>query len=281
MPPENYKVIKIFNNNVVLAQHFNKEKVLIKKGLAYNKKCGDYIDYNTSLEKIFTIENSETSEKFNQLITRIDENLVGICEEIICMISSELNEKLNEEIHIRLIDHIAFTLHRIKNNDEIENPFIVEIETLYREEMNIAKKAVKLLEKKLNVLIPDGEIGFIALHIHSAKNKGNLSNTIKYAFICNSVVEFIEDELNVEIDKTSIDYCRFITHIHFALERITKNIPLKNDLLTSIKKTYKKSYKLAKKVTKMIEEDINMNISEEEIGYMTVHIERINNTIYK
>lgn len=272
-----YEVLKIFNNNVILSKHNHKEKIVIKKGIGFNKKPGDFIHDDGTFDKIFVLENKETSHKFMELITRIDDSLIGICEEILYMISSEMNSSLDEEVHIRLIDHIAFTLYRIKNNDKIENPFIVEIETLYPREMHIAEKAVRMLENKSGLSIPEGEIGFIALHIHSAINKGKLSNTIKYAYICSSVIELIEDELGMEIERNSLDYARFVCHIRFALQRVLNNIPIKNDLLQSIKKTYKNSYTLAKKAAKLIEGEIYKNISDEEVGYITIHIERLKN----
>jgi transcriptional antiterminator len=277
VPPETYEILKIFNNNVVLAKHFGVEKILIKKGLGFGRKTGDFLEADTAFDKIFVIENQETCSRFNQLITQIDENLVGICEEIFYMISLETGDPLNEEIHVRLIDHIAFTLYRIKNNDKIENPFLVEIETLYGKEMEVAAKAMEMLEKNVGIPIPEGEIGFIALHIHSLKNQGKLSNTIKYAYLCNSAVELIEDDLGVEIDRKSIDYARFVTHIRFAVERLLKGIPTKNELLSSIRNKYKASYKLAKQVGKLIESEIYLKISDEETGYLAMHIERLRN----
>jgi transcriptional antiterminator len=277
VPPEMYEVIKVFNNNVVLAKHMGKEKIIINKGLGFSKKQGDLISGNINLEKIFAIENKETSTKFKQLITMVDDNLIGVCEEVLSMIDSEFEETLNEDIHVRLIDHIAFTIHRIENNDKIENPFLIEIETLYKKEMEVARKAVALLERKVGISIPEGEIGFIALHINSARYEGKLSNTIKYAYICSSSVEIIEDELYVEIDRKSIDYARFVTHIRFSIERVLSKIPVKNELLASIKRTYKKSYKTAKKVALLIEEQMKVSIPDEEIGYLTMHIERFRN----
>ena len=177
-----YNVIKVFNNNVVLAKNLGTEKILIKKGIGFSTKAGDRIPINTDFERVFVIENPETSSKFNQLITRVDDKLVGICEEILHMICLATGEKLDEEMHIRLTDHIAFTIFRIQKNDKIDNPFMIEIETLYSKEMELARQAIKLLEKALNISIPDEEAGFIALHIHSLKTKDKLSNTIKYAF---------------------------------------------------------------------------------------------------
>lgn len=274
-----YEIIKPFNNNVVLAKQQGKEKILIKKGIGFSAKAGLLIPADTNFERIFVIENPETSKKFKQLISGIDHELVGLCEEVLHLISSATGEELNEEMHVRLTDHIAFTVLRLQNNDQIDNPFLIEIETLYPKEMEIARQAIALLEKALGLLIPEEEAGFIALHIHSLKSKDKLSNTIKYAYICNSALEIVEDELGVEIDRRSIDYARFASHIRYAVERILKNISIRNELLPAIKKTYKDSYIMAKTVARMMEEELYAVVPEEEVGYLTMHIERFKNAI--
>ncbi len=273
--PADYDVIKVFNNNVVLANHLGTEKVLIKKGIGFSNKVGDKIPADTEFERIFAIENPEIGSKFNQLINRVDHELIGICEEILHMICEETGEKLDEEIHIRLTDHIAFTVFRIQNDDKIDNPFMVEIETLYEKEVEIAEQAIELLEETLGIRIPHEEAGFIALHIHSLKTKDSLSNTVKYVYICNSAAEVIEDELGIEIDRKSIDYARFASHIRYAVERILKKVEIKNELLPAIRKTYKHSYRLARLVGRMMEQELYASVPDEEIGYLTLHIERL------
>ena len=272
-----YEVVKVFNNNVLLAKHHATEKILIKKGIGFGRKTGDRIDEATVFDKIFGIENQETSAKFSQLMEVVEPDLIGLCEEVLCMISSEIDDPVNAETHIRLIDHIAFTIYRLRRHDEIENPFIVEIETLYGREYAVAKKAVAMLSASLGLEIPESEIGFIALHIHSLRNNGKLSNTIKCASICNSALELIESELGLSIDRKSIDYVRFISHIRFAVERITKNIPIRNDLLSAIRRTYKSSYKVAQKVSALMSGELLLKVPDAEIGYIALHIERLKN----
>lgn len=278
MPPEAFEVVKVFNNNVVLAKHQGAEKILIQKGLGFGRREGALIPAETAFDKVFAIESPEASSKFNQLISQVDASLVGICEEIIYMISAETGQPVGDEIHVRFIDHIAFAVYRLRNNDKIENPLQIEIETLYPKEMAIAEKAAAILAKSIGIAIPEGEIGFIALHIHTLKNKGKLSNTVKYTYLCNTVIEIIEDELEVEIDRKSIDYARFITHIRFAVERIINKVPIRNDLLASIRKMYKGSYKLAKKLAQFLENEVHIRVSDEEIGYIAMHVERLRNS---
>ena len=273
----NYTIQKVFNNNVLLVTQKKKEKILFGKGLGFGKHLGDILSADTKIDKIFSLEDKANYNNFKELVNTVDDELIGICEEIIFMISKELNEDLNEKIHISLTDHIAFTLKRLKQNDEIENPFLVETETLYKREFEIARKAVSMLEKKMNIMIPDGEIGFITLHIHSARNKGKLSNTIKCAFLSNTIIEFLEDSLDLQIDTQSIDYARFITHIRFTIERLLNNTPIRNELFHIIKEQYKDSYSLAEKVCKLIESQLNLSVMEDEVAYIAVHIEKFKN----
>ena len=75
-----------------------------------------------------------------EVYNRVDGEFVAVCEEAIAEICEELGEDLNESIHIGLIDHLALAMKRLKNKEEIINPFIVEIETLYNIEFEMAKK---------------------------------------------------------------------------------------------------------------------------------------------
>jgi transcriptional antiterminator len=278
MKSAGYQVEKIFNNNVILALQNGKERILLAKGIGFGKKTGDMIAAQTSVDKIFSIQNEENLERFRQVLGQISDDTFIICENIIHMISCQLGEELDEKIHINLVDHIAFMLKRIMNGDQINNPFLTEVAILYRQEYEIAKKAVEMLEEQSGLNIPDGEIGFITMHIHSARKSGELSQTIKCAYLANVITEIIEQEQQISIDRESLDYARFVTHVRFTVERLLRNTPITNDLLGTIKRKYKTSYALAKKVGKIIEEQLEIiSIPEGELGYITIHIEKLCN----
>lgn len=270
-----YPVEKVFNNNIVLVKFDeNIEKIFFGKGLGFGKKPGDFIVKGTKIDKVFSIENEDNLKNFAAIVSSVDNDFLALCEEIIYNISEALGEELVENIHVGLIDHLNFAVKRLKSGEEIQNPFLAEIETLYSKEFELATKAAEKIEKSINVHIPDGEIGFIALHIHSARNNGDMSNTIKYSFLSNTIIEYVEDSLNVEINRKSLDYARFITHIRFALERIMQNIQLPNELTDVIKKKYKKSYKIAEEIGKMLEKQLDKAVSKDEVAYIAMHIER-------
>lgn len=263
-----------FNNNIVLVRSSGMEKILFSKGIGFGRKFGDIIAEGTEVDKIFIIEDEENVRNFNNIITRVDSDFLAVCEEAIYEVSKVVKEDLNENIHIGLVDHLSFAVKRLQNNEEIQNPFLVEVQSLYSREYKLAEMIAEKIGKYSKVDIPDGEIGFIALHVHSAINNGKLSNTIKYTYLSNTIIKYVEDKLKVEISRTSLDYARFVTHIRFAIERILSNLPIDNDLTPVIQVKYKKSFKIAKEVSRIIEGNLFVDVSEAEVAYLAIHIER-------
>lgn len=274
-------VIKALNNNMVLIKEQGVEKILLSKGIGFNKKFGDILEDNLEVDKVFSIEDKKNQENLKEVYNRVDGEFVAICEEALAEISEELGEELNETIHIGLIDHLAIAMKRLKNKEQINNPFIVEIETLYSVEFEMAKKIVNKLQDKYEIDFPEGEIGFITLHIHSARNGKMLSNSIKYSYLSNKIIIYIEEKFNSKIDKRSLDYARFLSHVRFTIERVLTDTVLKNDLTEIIKKSYPISYEIAEGASKIIEETLDKKVYDDEVAYIAMHVERFRVALQK
>lgn len=125
---------------MVLVEDNGVEKILLSKGIGFNRKLGDIISEDIRVDKIFSIEDEQNQQNLKEVYSRVDGEFVAICEEAIAEICEELGEELNESIHIGLIDHLALAIKRLKKNEVINNLFVVEIETLYNIEFEMAKK---------------------------------------------------------------------------------------------------------------------------------------------
>ena len=267
-------VLKSYNNNIVSVKINEEERLLFGKGIGFGKKFGDIIEKGTEVEKVFVIEDEDNLRNFKQVIENVDEEFLILCEKMISYIASELDEDLDERIHIALVDHLNFAVKRLSNNEEIENPFLSEIKALYQKEYALAEKVAETLQNEKKLTIPVSEIGFIALHIHSARSSGKLSNTLKNTYLINSIVEYVEKQMEVKIDKTSLDYARFLTHLRFAIKRILVNISIKNDFIKEIKSKYKLSYNIANGISKILITQLEKDVTVDEIAYLAMHIER-------
>jgi transcriptional antiterminator len=250
------------------------EAVLVGKGLGFEAKPGKEVP-EEKIEKIFYFFDEAQYRHYKNILHSIDRQIIGLTEEILAMVAKQLDEPLNEHIHVALADHINFTLERLAGNLEIENPFLEEIRALYPQDYELACKAADMIEQKFNVKIPDGEKGFIAMHLHSARANRELSRTVKYTSMINRMVEIIEEELGLKLDRDEINFARLLVHLRFALERVDRDIPIKNPLQARIKKEFGQSYKVAEKIAGFIRERMGKNPPQDELGYLALHIQRI------
>lgn len=192
------------------------------------------------------------------------------------MVADELEEDINQYIRIGLTDHIAFTLKRIRDGIEIANPFLAETRTLYNEEYSLAKKAVKMMEKSFNLKIPEAEVGFIAFHIHGARSNSEVSKTVQNTSLIKKLVSKVETEIGHKLAYQSLNYARLINHLRFALERIENNNDDNiNPLLDNIKDNFAESFNLAAKLAEIIENRLDCKITEDEKGYLAIHLQRL------
>lgn len=273
-------LLKVFNNNIILVSSDESEKILFAKGIGFGKKQGYIVPKGTEVDKIFAIENEQNISDLKNIVEHVDKEFFGVCEEAIYEVSRIINTELNERIHIGLVDHLFFAVKRLKNKEQIENPFLVETQTLYPREYELSKIVARRIEKHSKVKIPDGEIGFIALHIHTALNDGKMSNTMKNTYLSSSIIEYVEQELGIKIDKRSLDYARFCTHMKFAIQRIANKVKNKNDLVNVVKRAYKESYRISEGIARIISEELEVEVTEDEIAFLTIHVERFRiNTI--
>ncbi|NLM12275.1 MAG: PRD domain-containing protein [Epulopiscium sp.] len=272
-----YQIKKVFNNNVILAVDLqsHEEVVLIGKGLGFGKKEKAIIDLDrTQIEKEFHTFDKKIKEEYFTLLQQLDEDVISACEEIITVAEEKLG-KLNECIHIVLTDHIGFALERLKNGMDINNPFLFEIKTLYPKEFEMGRIAAEIIRNRLKTEISESEIGFIALHLHSARQNKNISDTVKDTRLLKEAVEIVERALDYKINPQDLAYYRLINHLRLAINRMEQDKHVENPLLDTIKQRFSLSFEIARDIAAHIKQYKDIRITDDELGYMAIHIERL------
>ncbi|MCH5586446.1 PRD domain-containing protein [Shimazuella sp. AN120528] len=273
-----YIINHVFNNNVVLVIDLssNKETILLGKGLGFQQKKGALLPHNdVRIEKKFYLEDEQYLAQYRDLLTQVDKDVFGISEEIIGLISKEFTDNINEYVHLALPDHIQFALYRIRNGLKIINPFLFEIKTLYSKEFSLAVQAAELLSSTFDIEIPESEIGFLALHIHSALNFVPVHRTVTFASLLADFVEMIEKEQKHSIDRSSTEYLQFVTNFRFAIERKKDSINKNSFLLGSIESTLPVAYSYSKRLLCLIETRLEIIPNREEITLLSIDIDRL------
>ncbi|WP_191561935.1 glucose PTS transporter transcription antiterminator GlcT [Metabacillus idriensis] len=276
---ESFIIKKVLNNNVLIAEHNTfEEVVLIGKGIGFGKKRGDTMEEN-SYEKMFVLTNEKEQEQFKMLLPFVDEDMIAVVSDIIHFIADRVKLPLNEHIHIALIDHITFAIKRLQKGMDIKNPFLVETKTLYPNEYSIAEEVIHMINDRLEVQLPEGEIGFIALHIHSAVTNKPLSDVNQFSQLINQLVAVIEDSMKIKVNHESVNYLRLVRHLRYTIERVlsgeTVEEPEKFTLL--LKKEYPLCYNTSWKMIKVMQQFLKKPVYEAEAVYLTLHLYRLTN----
>ena len=272
-----YEVLKSLNNNVLIANDINgNEVVLIGIGIGFGKKLGDSIT-SEIVEKMFVLNDPEKQAQYKQLLSTIDEVTMKTLISVVEVIRDRAGMPLNENIHVVLTDHLAFAITRLKQGIMIRNPFLLETKALYPDEYRIAEEVTEMVNEKLNIDLPEGEVGFIALHIHSAIENRNVGELAAYSELIVKLIGVIEEQFTLEIDRNSIDYTRLIRHLRFAIERMVRGEKVNEPkAITHVLKTeYPLSYNLAWKLIKIMQQTLQVDIYEGEAVYLSLHLQRL------
>jgi len=270
-----YKVLKSLSSNVVVSEKDNNVYVLFGKGIGFGKKPGQFITKDSNIEqKFIKIDDSEKAS-YVEIVKSIEGEILAVAEEIISLAEDILGESLNSHIHVGLGDHISFAMKRMELGIDIVNPFLNEIQTLYPDEYNIAQKGTELIKEKLNVALPESEIGFITLHIRSARVNEEVSKSLEYTRIVKEVMEYIQEVIGIKTDQKSMEYARLVSHLRYALDRIVNDKVLKNIMLESVKAQMSEAFELSKKVCEFISEKLSKEVCEDEVSYIAMHIHRL------
>lgn len=279
------KINRLINNNIVSVNEDGIEKIVMGKGLGFGKKSGDSVD-ESRVEKIFIIEKNEDIDKYLQLLKEIPVEYFIFSEEIISEADEKFGKKMNSSIHISLADHIYNSVKRNRDNITIKNVLTYDIRRYYPEHYNIGIGAIDTLNEKYNLDLNEDEASFIALHIINSysDNTGN-SEVEEITSIINAVLKIIKYEFNQDLRESSIHYDRFITHLKFFAKRVISNEKYEGaidfDLFELVKTKYKLAYEVSLKVKKFIEETYGYEVKNDELLYLTVHIENIINKTNK
>ena len=243
------KITKLVNNNIVTSEDMQgREIIVMGRGLGFGKKSGMEIDVG-KIEKVFRLSSEGENQKLVDMIQDIPIEHITAADRIIDYAKSMLGEKLKDTIYLSLIDHINGAIERQKNQIAFTNPLMWEIKQYYPAEFSVGVQSLSILKNILGITLPVDEAAFIALHFITSEYDTKMDVTFDIPKLIDDIVAILELEFEIQIDKASIHYERFITHLKFFAARVLQ--------------------------AKHIEEAYGIEISEEEVVYLTVHIKRI------
>ncbi|WP_252236943.1 BglG family transcription antiterminator [Clostridium sp. CH2] len=223
--------------------------------------CKTYNDSIILLESNNILTKKEIIKLQEQIVLNLKENKFSVTEALIN----------------NLIRYITVMLMRLKNDKNITS-----LQSQYKiikesEEYEIGKTIKSTIEALKDKKIDDLEIIFIVMPLlgrnaplyHEVLRNLTIGEniTLLRKQIFDKVFEFTG--LSLEEDEQLIQGLEY--HLYYALNRIVLNIKYKNPMLKEIKEKYKLPYEVAKIAASVIEDKYQVQVEDDEVGYLALH----------
>lgn len=275
------KFVKILNNNIAIVVNERDEDVIVMGcGVAYGKKYGDQVEEG-KIERIFTQGVPEWSSKFETLLKEIPVEYLDCAERIITHGKMMLGRELEDELYLALTDHIFFTVKRHREGMLIHNRLLFETRMIYKEEFEVGKEAVEMINCRFAVSLPEDEAAFLALHFVNATMGTEMNKALEITKIVQEIRTIIRNYFRIEFQEDSLCYYRMMTHLKFFAQRLVLKEGLEEryvdcQLFQMVKERYSNSFQCVEKIAEYLAKNYHYMVADNERLYLTIHIERIN-----
>lgn len=270
---EAVRIIKILNNSALLVSDSKQSFILLGKGVAFNRKPDEILATGFLFEQRFGLLRS--SRSFEQLISQHNPEIIDLVFKTVQEFMFDENQ-ITPEALVAFCDHIATMYVRVIKHESIENPFLMETKTLYPESFKSAQALIEQVNMKYCVEIPEAEIGFITLHLQKISSKDKSINVNVMNNIIFTVTNLLSEKYAYTLDKESIKFAQFITHIKFVVLRLVRNESPNNEMTEIILNKYSQFKPLAREIVQIIEDETMSALNVDELAYLMMHVSRLN-----
>lgn len=272
------EVLRVFNNNVVLAKDGDREVIATGRGLGFQAKPGMRVD-DAKVVRVFVPADGRDPDHVGELLSEIPPEVIRLVTDAMTKVGLKDQIDSRPTLVMALADHVSGALRRVHDGVKVEYPLQAEVQSLYADEYAQAAKLLAELNRNLDNALPDTETVALALHLVNAGfSGGDLSDTYKMTGVIQQMLAVIEQTYDVKLDQHSINVGRFITHLRYLFVRIRQGKQLEREpepIIDSIRQSYPRAMSCADIIGSIIALRLDTNLTEDEIAYLALHVSRV------
>lgn len=270
-----YRVKKVLNHNslLVIETEGKKEYLIMGRGAGFGKKVSEYVQPNPG-DSVYSLQELTERGEAGEIVKAVSPVCLELANDVLNEAEKAFGE-IDRSILFPMADHIAYAVKRIQNNEQISNPLTEDIRVLFHREYEVAQCIGPMLLERLHVTIDEHEVGYIALHIHSAINDEKVSQAMQIARAVRECISLVEQQTKKKIDVMSLAYNRLMNHVRYMVARAMSGEQLKLNMNDYMEVRFPEAFEVATAVCDQIGRSLHCRLDEVEIGYLAMHIERV------
>lgn len=267
------KVIKNINNNVSICVDGNGNEVIaFGKGIGFQSPPFDIEDMNIIKRTFYDV-----NPKLIHLINQIDEEVLEIAAMTIDY-ACKLDTMFDSNVVFTLADHIQFAIKRFHEHLQMKFSLFYDLEYMNPEEVEIGTYAYERIKSRLHITLPKEEIYGIALHLINSQTTSKSNEDVSNQDNIEAITSIIEDFFHLSIDKKGFNYARFVSHMEYVFKRYQNGSLITSmnvEMFPALKSEYPHSYRCAMQVSMYFKNKLTIDLTEEELLYLMLHINRL------
>ncbi|OFP65984.1 transcription antiterminator BglG [Corynebacterium sp. HMSC074C01] len=269
------QLLRVFNNNVVLARRGAEDVIVTGRGIGFQAKPGTEVD-PAKVVKVFVPDSGRDPDHLAAMIAGIPGEYVQLV--IDAMHSVDMSEALRSKLTlvVAIADHIHGAVSR---GNTVSYPLEAEVRHLYADDFSLAQQLLTAINSGLHKPLAPDEAVAITLHLVNAGFAvGDLSGTYRMTGLIQQILAVIGSHNDTELNSEDISVARFITHLRYLFVRMAEHQQLDSDdrqVATAISARYPDAVETAQMVANLIELRLDSALTPDEVSYLTLHIARL------
>ncbi|KAA8826675.1 PRD domain-containing protein [Bifidobacterium reuteri] len=273
------EILRVFNNNVVLAKDGNGgEVILTGRGLGFQARPGQSVD-ESKIVRTFVPSDGRDPDHLAQMLAGIAPETIRLVVDAMKETGLDEHQSASATLVLALSDHIAGAVERRRRGIDVAYPLIGEVRNLYPREYEQGRSLLAAINSRLDAPLPDGEATSLAMHLVNAGfATGDLTYTYTMTGVIQQMLDIIEKTYGLVLDRESVNVGRFITHLRYLFIRVHQHRQLDGEpapIIEAIRAAYPKAIRCASTIRSLLELRLDADISEDEVAYLAMHVARV------
>ncbi|HFL3268326.1 BglG family transcription antiterminator [Clostridioides difficile] len=243
---------------------------LIGNESAKRKLMSSIIFKETGSDFLSLFDVQKIYQEYN--LTKLKENIIYILK--------KYNLFINEYAINNILLHLMITIDRIKKNNYIDSVEVVNyIDN--NVDINIAKDISNFLESEYNITLTSAELYYLVFQLtnkttvlnYNQMDTKSLSNYIDEHFVklTKKIIKNVYDLYFIDLSDDEF-VVKFTLHVKNLISRAKNNQVLRNQIPQKLKDSYPLIYDISVYICNQIQILENIEIDEDEISYISLHV---------
>ena len=256
-----YRISKVLNHNTIIGiqEEDHQEYLIMGKGIGFGKKVTERVELPDEVS-MYSLKETTRRGSASKLARSIPPEYLEVAD-LVLQEAERVFGKIDQSVLFPMADHIEYAVKRIQSGEAISNPLTEDIRLLFYSEYKVALTVVPILKKKMGIDMDEHEVGYIALHVHTAIEKEELSQAMQIA--------------QAVRDCVSLSYNRLMNHVRYMVARQMSGEVLKLDMNDYMGQKFPEEFQMAAQICEKLGKDMRCQFSKVEIGYLAMHLQRI------